>query len=70
MTSKSTLECAGEVKPQTPSSQLEDAKEDQVEMISDPKAPTGNVANNPRRSGLSKREIMEELSRQRFPWDE
>ena len=25
---------------------------------------------HPRRSGRSKREIMEELSRARFPWDE
>ena len=26
--------------------------------------------NNSRRASLSKREIMEELSRARFPWDE
>ncbi|MBU3551529.1 hypothetical protein [Polynucleobacter sp. MWH-Berg-3C6] len=70
MTNKSISECAGEVQSGTPSPQVEGVKEDQAEMISDSEALTGSAANNTRRSGLSKREIMEELSRQRFPWDE
>jgi len=70
MSNKSRLDSAGEINPQTPSSQVEDTKEAQAEMIPDPGTLTGNVVNNSRRSGLSKREIMEDLSRQRFPWDE
>jgi hypothetical protein len=70
MTDKPTSECVDEVKSQKPSSQVEVAKEDQAETIPGPEALTRNIANNSRRSGLSKREIMEELSRQRFPWDE
>jgi len=70
MSNKSTLDCGGGAKSETSSSQAEEVKEDQAEMIPDPGTLTGNAANNPRRSGLSKREIMEELSRQRFPWDE
>jgi hypothetical protein len=53
-----------------PSSQVDSVKEDQTEIIPDPESPAGRVANNSRRAGHSKREIMEELSRQRFPWDE
>lgn len=32
--------------------------------------PTKNQTYRERKSALSKREIMEELSRQRFPWEE
>ena len=70
MTNKSTLECADGVRPQTSPSQVGGAQEDQAEMIRAPEVLTGNIANSSRRSGLSKREIMEELSRQRFPWEE
>jgi hypothetical protein len=70
MSNKSILESAGGINPQTPPSQVEGVKEDQAEINPDPGALTGDVANISRRSGLSKREIMEDLSRQRFPWDE
>jgi len=33
-------------------------------------APTKSEATNPRRISMSKREIMDQLSRERFPWDE
>ena len=70
MSNKSTLDCGGEAKSEPPSSQMEGVKEDRAEIIPDPESPVGRAANISRRAGLSKREIMEELSRQRFPWDE
>lgn len=70
MSNKSTLDCGAEAKSETSSSQVDGIKEDQAEIILDSESPAGRAANNSRRAGLSKREIMEELSRQRFPWDE
>jgi len=42
----------------------DDAQLDQNEAASDQKT------NHLRKNALSKREIMEQLSRERFPWDE
>ncbi|MBU3615791.1 hypothetical protein [Polynucleobacter sp. JS-Polo-80-F4] len=58
-----------EVNPQAPSSPAEDVKKEQEEVINHESA-ADPKAHNPRRGGPSKREMMEELSRQRFPWDE
>ncbi|QWE03934.1 hypothetical protein [Polynucleobacter sp. JS-JIR-II-50] len=58
-----------EVNPQAPSSQTEDAKKEHEEALGHEFA-ANSEAHNSRRGGSSKREIMEELSRQRFPWDE
>jgi len=54
MTVESNKESVEEVQPENVSTQPEDPKKDRLE----------------RRPGLSKREMMEELSRQRFPWAE
>jgi hypothetical protein len=48
----------------------EDVKKELPETFADSECSTGHGASNSRRTGLSKREIMEDLSRQRFPWDE
>lgn len=70
MTDKSKLESATEAKAQTSPPKVEDAKEDQLEGLNENTALTGYGTAHPRRAGLSKREMMEQLSRERFPWDE
>jgi hypothetical protein len=70
MSNKSTLDCGSGAKSETSFSQVDGVREDQAEIILDSENSAGRVANNSRKAGLSKREIMEELSRQRFPWDE
>lgn len=41
-----------------------------IDQASTEKSPQSKVAYDQRKAALSKREIMEELSRQRFPWDD
>ena len=59
-----------EEKTQAPLPKEEDVKKELPETPADSERSTEQGASNSRRAGLSKREIMEELSRQRFPWDE
>jgi len=48
-----------------------DVKADEhSEHLSDSERRAKYGANGSRKAGLSKREMMEELSRQRFPWEE
>ena len=47
-----------------------DVKKEPPETLADSECSTVRRGSNSRRTGLSKREIMEDLSRQRFPWDE
>ena len=68
MTDKSNLEFVGKVKAEKLTSLAEDIKKDQAEIIFDREHWAKYSAN--RRNGASKREIMEELSRERFPWEE
>jgi hypothetical protein len=63
MTNESASESADGVKP-------EDLKKDQTGSHADPKGLTEQSSSSLRKAGLSKREIMEELSRERFPWEE
>lgn len=70
MTDKLTLDHALEVKPQLQSSESGGAEKEQVTVGSDLLSPAEHRVNNSRRGGPSKREMMEEMSRQRFPWDE
>jgi hypothetical protein len=70
MTSQSKIESASEANPQASPSQVEDVKKEQVEMLAKQESSTNPRTANSRRAGPSKLEIMEELSRQRFPWDE
>ena len=48
----------------------EELQDDQSETSFKPESDSKQDSGHPRRSGRSKREIMEELSRARFPWDE
>jgi hypothetical protein len=63
MTNESASESVDGVKP-------EDLKKDQTANQADPKGLTEQSSSSSRKAGLSKREIMEELSRERFPWEE
>ena len=45
-------------------------QEVEIETPSDRESESKRDSGHPRRAGRSKREIMEELSRARFPWDE
>ncbi|QWE20114.1 hypothetical protein [Polynucleobacter sp. AP-Kolm-20A-A1] len=55
---------------QEPSIEIESGNKAQDDSLVDCDYLTKPEAANSRRPGLSKREIMEELSRERFPWDE
>lgn len=55
---------------QQPSVEIESANQAQDDSLVDRDYSTKPEVTNSRRPGLSKREIMEELSRERFPWDE
>jgi hypothetical protein len=70
MTEESNLEFAGKVKPEKLTSLAEDFKKEQAEIISDSERWKKYGTNSPRKAALNKREIMEELSRERFPWEE
>ena len=48
----------------------EELKHEQTEDPSDCETEDKQDSGHPRKAGRSKREIMEELSRARFPWDE
>lgn len=48
----------------------EELKDEQTEGLSDRETEDRQDSGHPRKAGRSKREIMEELSRARFPWDD
>lgn len=48
----------------------EELKHGQTEGPSDRETEDRQDSSHPRKAGRSKREIMEELSRARFPWDD
>lgn len=62
------LEYVGKMNPLRLTSLEEERKKEQAEILAD-QAHWKKYGTN-RRSGASKREIMEELSRERFPWEE
>lgn len=66
--SSSDLEYVGKMNPRRLTSMEEDHKKEQAEILAD-QAHWSKCGTN-RRNGVSKREIMEELSRERFPWEE
>ena len=70
MPTKSTLASDKEVKPIEPSSQAKSANQEQEDTLAATSNMSKTVSSSSRKTALSKREIMEELSRQRFPWDE
>jgi hypothetical protein len=63
MTNELASESVDGVKP-------EDLKKDQTGNQADPTGLTEQSSSSSRKARLSKREIMEELSRERFPWEE
>jgi hypothetical protein len=68
MTDKSNVELIGQVKPVKLTSLAEDLKREQGEILANQEHWKTHGTN--RRKASSKREIMEELSRERFPWEE
>lgn len=68
MTEESNVEFVGRMNPKKLTSLEEDFKKEQAEILAD-QAHWAKYGTN-RRNGASKREIMEELSRERFPWEE
>lgn len=70
MPNKSTLASDKELKPIEPSSQAESANQEQEDTLAATSNMSKTGSSSSRKTALSKREIMEELSRQRFPWDE
>ena len=70
MPNKSPLESEMELKPIEPSSQRESANPEQEDTFGVVSNIPKTASSEQRKKALSKREMMEELSKQRFPWDE
>ena len=70
MTDESNLEFVGKIKADKTTSLAEDSKNDLAEIHADQAHWAKHGTNRSTRVAKSKREIMEELSRERFPWEE
>jgi len=70
MTDESNIEFVGKVKAEKPTSLAEDAKNDLAEIHADQEHWKKYGTNRSSKAAKSKSEIMEELSRERFPWEE
>jgi len=70
MTNESNLEFLGKVKADKLPSIAEDIKKDQEEIRADMEHWRKYGTNRSSKAAKSKREIMEELTRERFPWEE
>lgn len=70
MTDQSHLKHSDQINPQKHTSPKEHADRGQAETVADGEQGLKHGDPNPRKAALSKREIMEELSRARFPWEE
>ncbi len=70
MTDKSNLEFVGNLKSQKLTSLAEDSKKELAEIHADQAHWAKHGTNRLTKSVKSKSEIMEELSRERFPWEE
>jgi hypothetical protein len=70
MTNESNLEFVGKVKAEKLTSLAEDSKNELAEIHADQEHWKKYGTNRSTRAAKSKREIMEELSRERFPWEE
>jgi hypothetical protein len=55
---------------QTSPPKAEDVQKEQSATLAESESSTENAESHTRKPALSKREIMEQLSRERFPWDE
>ena len=70
MSIDSNLEFMGKVKTEKPTSLAEDSKKEQEEILADQAHWAKHGTNRSTKAAKSKSEIMEELSRERFPWEE
>ena len=70
MSDKSNLEFLGRMNPQKLTSLAEDPKNELDEIVADREHWAKYGTNRSKKSAKSKREIMEGLSRERFPWEE
>lgn len=70
MTDESNLEFVGKIKADKPTSLTEDSKNDLAEIHADRAHWAKYGTNRSSKAAKSKSEIMEELSRERFPWEE
>jgi len=70
MTDESNIEFLGKVKVTKPTSLAEESKNELTEIRADQAHWEKYGTNRSTKSAKSKREIMEELSRERFPWEE
>ena len=70
MANESDLEYVGKVNPQKLTSLAEDIKKDQEEIRADMEHWRKFGTNRRSKESKSKTEIMEELTRERFPWEE
>jgi len=70
MTDESNIEFAGKVKPERLTSLAEDSKNELAEIHADQAHWAKHGPNRSTRAAKSNSEIMEELSRERFPWEQ
>ena len=70
MTDESNLEFVGKVKAEKLSSSAEDSKNELAKIHADQAHWAKHGTNRSKRAAKSKSQIMEELSRERFPWEE
>ena len=70
MTDESNIEFVGKVKAEKPTSLAEDSKNELAEIHADQAHWAKHGTNRPSKAAKSKREIMEGLSRERFPWED
>lgn len=70
MHDESNLEYLGKANPQKLTSLAEDIKKDQEEIHADTEHWKRYGINRSTKAAKSKRELMEELTRERFPWEE
>jgi len=70
MTDKSNIEFVGKVKADKLTSLAEDSKTELAEIHADQAHWARHGTNRSSKAAKSKREIMEELSRERFSWED
>jgi hypothetical protein len=70
MNDESNIEYMSKIKAEKLTSLAEDSKNDQAEISADKAYWIEHGSNHTTRAAKSKREIMEELSREPFPWEE
>ena len=70
MINEANLEFVGKIKPEKLTSLAEDSKKELAEIHADQAHWAKHGTNRSTKAAKSKSEIMEELSRERFPWEE